>query len=139
MTDKKNRKTIADSKGAIAWRQGQLGGKDVWHTLMHPYENESHYLTIIGRKPSNTTIVKGPGSAFETITLRYGKSPASKVTGDIGFFDFFIEPKGVRKVNIGFKPDPKMQTTGDITIGRRTPRLTGRAKRITPKTPRLKR
>lgn len=106
---------------------------------MHPYQSERDYLTVIGSKPSNTTIVKGPGSAFQTIKLRFGEPPAKKVTGDIGFFDFFIEPKGGRKVGIGFKPDPKQETTGDITIGRRMPRISSRSPRITPKTPRLRR
>ena len=102
----------------------------------------------MGRKPANATIVEGPGSAYQTIKLLYGKPPSKKVTGDIGFFDFSIEPKDGRKVGIGFTPDPKMETTGDITIGRRPlpiterrPILTGRGKflRITPKTPRLRR
>jgi len=139
-TDKQKRKRIGASKGAIAWRQGELGGKDVWHTLMYPYLSERDCLTVLGRKPSNTTIVRGPGSAFQTIKLRYGKAPSKKVTGDIGFMDFSIEPKGAKKVGIGFTPDPKLETTGDITIGRRTPRLTNRGNmRITPRTPKLRR
>lgn len=145
-TDKQKRKRIKQSTGAIAWRHGELHGKDVWHTIMHPYQSEDDYLTVIGRKPSNTTVVKGPRSAYQTIKLRYGKPPAKKVTGDIGFFDFFIEPKAGNKVGIGFKPDPKQLTTGDITIGRRaqpiterTPRLDRGRIRITPRTPRLKR
>jgi len=99
----------------------------------------------LGRKPSNTTIVTGPGSAAQTIKLRYGKAPAKPLTGDIGFFDFDISPMGQRKVRIGFTPDPKQLTTGDITIGRkqppisdRKPRLSGRGNmRITPKKPKL--
>ena len=138
-TNKQKRETISASTGAIAWRQGELKGKDIWHVIMHPYQSERDYITVIGAKPSNTTIVKGPGSAFQTIKLRFGEPPASKVTGDIGFFDFFIEPKGGNKVGIGFKPDPKQLTTGDITIGRRMPRIRKRSPRITPKTPRLKR
>jgi len=116
---------------------------------MYPYKSEADYLTVLGRKPPNATIVKGPKSAYQTIKLLYGKAPASKVTGDIGFMDFFIEPKDGRKVGIGFKPDPKQLTTGDITIGiprvvppitKRPPRLPGRrAPRIMPKGLRLKR
>jgi len=148
-SDKEKRELIRNSEGAIAWRQGQLGGKDVWHTIKYPYASETDYLTVLGRKPSNTTIVKGPRSAYETIRLRYGKAPAKTLTGDIGFMDFSIEPKGERNVGIGFSPDPKMETTGDITIGisrgtppitGRPPRLSGRGKiRITPKRPALRR
>jgi len=61
--------------------------------------------------------------------------------------DASLKPVGERKIGLGFKPDPKMQTTGDITLGRRTPPITerpaglgrGKPPRITPKTPRLRR
>jgi len=114
---------------------------------MHPYKSESDYVTVIGRKPPNSTIVKGPGSAYQTVKLIYGKPPAKRVTGDIGFFDFAITPTGERTIGLGFTPDPKMQTTGDITIGRRTPPITerpiglgrGKSPRITPPIPRLRR
>jgi len=146
-TDEEKRKAISDSEGAIAWRQGELGGKDVWHCIKYPYESEADYLTVLGRKPDNTTIVRGPGSAYQTIKLRYGKPPSKKVTGDIGFFDFSIEPKNTDKVGISFTPDPKMETTGDITIGRPSPPITERPPRlsrrgilrITPKRPPLRR
>jgi len=128
---------------------GELRKKDVWHVIMSPYQSEADHVVVIGRKPPKTTVVKGPGSAKQTIRLLYGKAPASKRTGDIGVFDFFIEPVGKRKIDIGFKPNPKQLTTGDITIGisrptpaitERPPRLTGRGKmRITPKRPRLRR
>ena len=114
---------------------------------MYPYLSEADYETVIGRKPPNSTIVKGPGSAYQTAKLLYGKPPSKKVTGDIGFFDFSLEPKNTDKIGIGFTPDPKMETTGDITIGRKTPPITerraglgrGKSPRITPKTPRLRR
>lgn len=138
-SNKEKRKRISQATGSIAWRQGELRGKDIWHVIMHPYQSERDYLSVIGRKPSNTTIVKGPGSASQTIKLRFGEPPVRKVTGDLGFFDFFIEPRGGRNIRIGFKTDPKLETTGDITIGRRIPRISARSPRITPKTPRLRR
>ena len=148
-SDKEKRQAVLNAEGAIAWRQGQLGGKDVWHCIKYPYASETDCLTVLGKKPSNTTIVRGPASAYQTIKLRHGQPPASKVTGDMGFMDFFIEPKTGRRVGIGFKPDPKMETTGDITIGisRRTPPITERpprlsgtkGPRITPKRPVLRR
>ena len=131
-TDKEKRKIIRDSKGAIAWRHGELHGRDVFHVGVYPYTSEEHYLTVVGRKPAGATIIKGVGSARQSIRLLYGKSPPKTVTGDLGFFDFAIEPTGPKTVDIRFTPDPKMETTGDIRIGRRMPR-------ITPKTPRLRR
>ena len=121
----------------------------MWHCIMYPYLSESDYLTVLGRKPSNCTIFKGPGSAKQTLKLRYGRAPAKAVTGDIGFFDFHIQPRGKKSISLEFSSDPKMQTTGDITIGisrkpppitERSPMLTKRGKiRITPKRPALRR
>lgn len=147
LSDKDKRKLINDSSGAIAWRQGELKGKDIWQVGVYPYEHDENWTTVTGRKPQNATIVKGPKSAYQTIRLLYGKSPAKKVTGDMGIIDFYIEPKTSRKIGIGFSPDPKQETTGDITIGRgkpsiteSRPRISGRSGiRITPKKPRLRR
>jgi len=125
-SDKDKRQLIRASNGAITWRHGELRGKDVWHVFVHPYKSKADFVTVVGKKPRNATVVKGPGSAYQTIKLLYGKAPAKKVTGDIGFFDFSIEPIGMKKVGIGFTPDPKLQTTGDITIGRKTPPITER-------------
>jgi len=146
-TDKEKRKIIRKSTGAIAWRHGELHGKDVWHIGIYPYTSEEHYFTVVGRKPQNATIIKGPGSARQSIKLLYGVAPPKTVRGDVGFFDFIITPTGPKRVSIDFKPDPKMETTGDITIGRRTPPIMerpvglGRRKspRITPKVPALRR
>lgn len=146
-TDKKKRERIKKSKGAIAWRHGELHGKDVFHVGLYPYTRQKDYLTVVGKKPEGATVVKGPGSARQSIKLLYGKSPPKTVKGDIGFFDFRITPTGPKLVDIDFVPDPKMQTTGDVRIGSPQPSITerpaglGRSKspRITPKTPRLRR
>ena len=146
-TDKEKRKKIKKSKGAIAWRHGELHGKDVFHVGIYPYTSEENYFTVVGKKPEGATIVKGPGSARQSIKLLYGKAPPKAVRGDLGFFDFGITPTGPKQVDITFTPDPKMETTGDITIGRKTPPITerpaglgrGKSPRITPKTPRLRR
>lgn len=148
-TDKEKREAISDSSGALGWRMGELHKKDVWQVGIAPYKADEHWFTVVGRKPSNMTTVKGPGSAFQTVKLRYGKPPANLVTGDIGFMDFFIRPKSGNKISIEFKPDPKGLTTGDVTIGlsratpaitERPPRLTRRSTpRITPKRPALRR
>lgn len=137
--DKEDRKKIKESDGAIAWRQGEVNGKDVWHVIMYPYKTIADHVTVIGKKPSNTTLIKGPGSAYQTVKLRYGKAPSRRVTGDIGIFDFYIEPKGERSIGIGFKTDTKLQTRGDITIGTPRPRISGRMTRISPRMPKLRR
>lgn len=117
--DKAKRKRISQSDGAVGWKHGKLHGKRIWHVIMSPYQSEDDHVTVIGRKPPNTTIVDGPGSAAKTVKLLFGKPPSKRVTGDIGFFDFALEPRGAKKIFIEFKPDPKLETTGDITIGKR--------------------
>jgi len=146
-SDKEKRQIIKKSGGAIAWRQGELQGKDVWYVGMQPYSAEKDYVVVLGRKPAGANIVKGPGSAYQTVTLLKGSPPEKKVTGDIGFFDFALEPKGSRKIGISFRPDSKQETTGDVTLGRKTPPITERPPRlssrgtirITPRRPKLRR
>jgi len=146
-TDKEKRKAIMAAEGAICWRQGELHGKDVWQVSIFPYNKKENWFTVLGRKPEGATLFKGPRSAYQSLRLLRGKPPAKKVSVDIGFMDASLKPVGERKIGLGFKPDPKMQTTGDITLGRRTPPITerpaglgrGKPPRITPKTPRLRR
>lgn len=146
-TDKQKRKIIRKSKGALAWRHGELHGKDVFHVGIYPYTREENYFTVVGKKPAGAMIIKGPGSARQSIKLLYGKEPPRKVKGDIGFFDFHITPTGPRRVDIDFIPDPKMQTRSPIQLGKRLLPISerpvglghGTSPRITPKIPRLRR
>ncbi len=146
-TDEENRKLIKHSGGAIAWRQGMVGGKDRWDTIIHPYESNAEYVMVLGKKPDGATIVaRGKGSAYATAQMLRGKPPTHRVTVDSGFQDIGIEPKGKRGIRLDYTPDPKMQTTGDITIGQRTsvisprsPRLSRGTIRITPRMPRIRR
>ena len=108
---------------------------------MHPYTSRENFVTVVGRKPSGATKVTGPGSAYETVRLLHGLAPAKSVTGDIGFFDFRLEPKGARTIGLHFTPDPKMQTRGDITVGKSLPlpaRQTQKEAKARKKMPRIK-
>lgn len=137
ISDKEARQVIIDSDGAIAWRQGQVGGKDRWDTVVYPYGNKD-YLMVIGNPPEGATIVrKGKGSARATAQMLRGEAPKKQVRVDSGFQDIIITPTGRRGIILDFKPDPKMQTTGDITIGTRTPRISERLPRITGRSPRI--
>jgi len=129
--DKEKRNFIYKAGGAIAWRQGQVGGKDRWDVIVNPYQNNEQYVMVLGSKPKGAAIVvKGPKSAYATAQLLRGKAPKHKVHVDSGFQDVTITPAGDKKVNIRFSPDPKGLTQGYIKIGDKNPR-------ISPKMPRL--
>jgi len=137
---------IMAANGAIAWRHGELRGKDVYHVFKHPYKSDKDFITVVGKKPQNATLVKGPGSAYQSVKLLYGRAPSRQVTGDVGIFDFIITPKSAKRVGIMFKPDPKGKTTGDIQVGKGAFPLGDRGVlpnkskglRITPKSPKLR-
>jgi len=136
-TDKQKRKVIRDSEDAIGWRHGELHGKDVFHVGVYPYDQQENWFTVIGRKPQGAQIVKGPGSAKQSIRLLRGNSPTKTVNGDIGFFDFSISPKTKRSIGLEFVPDPKGKTTGDVRIGTsgRTPPITDQQQPLTKRLP----
>lgn len=113
-SDKEKREVLRQAKGLVAWRQGEVDGKDVWHGIKYPYLTSGDFFTLVGRKPTGANIVKGPGSAVETIVLLYGKPPSRTVQLDMGAMDVKVTPKPT----VRFKPDPKQLTKGDITIGR---------------------
>ena len=72
---------------------------------------------VYGRPPRGATIVKrGPRSAYATAQMIYGKPPRKPFTVDSGITDVHISARGQR-INAKWTPDPKMETTSDITIG----------------------
>jgi len=129
MTDKQKRRMIDEASGdAIAWRQGELNGKDVWHVIVTPFEQDN-YLTILGRKPGRATLVRGPYSAVKTAQLLYGKELSKPLTVDIGAFDAHLEPiTGNKGVALSFKPDPHLSTTSDITISKKPGNISNNGK-----------
>lgn len=132
MSDADKRQAIIDADGAIAWRMGKIGGKDRWDVVIHPYQSNEDYVMVLGKAPEGATIVrKGKGSAYGTTQVIRGKAPKSDVDVDSGFVDITLTPVGKISVKMKVTPDPKLETRGDITIGRRM-------KRITPKIPKIK-
>jgi len=117
--NKANRQRVLEAGGAIAWRQGKIGGKDRWDTIVNPYSKDADYVMVLGDKPEGATIVaRGVGSAYATAQMLRGKPPSKVVTVDSGFQDITITPKGEKRISLHFTPDPKGLTKGDITIGR---------------------
>lgn len=111
-TDKEKRAILKTMEGLIAWRQGEVGGRDVWHVIVYPYESAEDYTTLVGRAPQNSTLVRGAGSAYKT-AYTFGKQPSRELQIDMGAQDVKITPRG----KVSFTPDPKGLTTGDFSIG----------------------
>ena len=141
-SDSDKRKVIKKAKGAVAFRMGEVGkaGKrrDVWHVIMYPYQSQDDYVSVVGKTPAGAVVARGKGSAYRTAHKLTGKMPGRSLMMDIGAMDATLAP-GAKQIGISFRPDPKLLTTGDITITKRTRPITGRrATRITRKMPRLR-
>lgn len=141
------RKRVKAAKGAIAWKMGQLNGKDRWDVIIAPYSNDEHGMIILGAPPEGATIVtRGKGSAKATAQMIRGKKkPSRKVEVDSGITDIDVTPGTGRRINLNFTADPGMETKGDITLGgkgaiitRRPPIITRRPPKISRKVPKIR-
>lgn len=101
------RRIIRKTPGSITWRMGELHGQDRYDVLMPPYDRSGYYITV-GKPPPGAVLMRGPQSAFRSVTVKTGKEPPDKTI----FFDtpgimaVKIEPiGGERKVRISFVPD----------------------------------
>lgn len=126
--------------GAIAWRQGVLNGKDIIYVLTRPYRSQKDLRKFIGEVPAGAALATGEGSAQRSARLIKGKGPKN-VRIDLGMQDLRITSEG-KRVFLDFTPDPKGQTTNEITtrvnplLGT-TSRITKGARLPTPHAPRL--
>jgi len=142
--DKEARATILKAGGAIAWRQGKVGGKDRWDVITYPYASDSDYHMVLGEAPQGAAVAKGKRSAYRTAQVLRGQPPKKQVNVDSGIKDVAVIPSG-KRIALRFTPDPQGLTKGDITIGTRKsipltdrpPRISSRSLRITPKRPRI--
>jgi hypothetical protein len=116
-SDSQKRDTIVSNKGAIAWRQGEVsekgGGRDdVWHVILSPYVSKSDHITVVGRRPANATIVRGPQSAYRTAQMLYGKHLSQEVRHDVGLFDVNLAPiSGDQGIKLSYIHDPSISGT----------------------------
>jgi hypothetical protein len=121
-SDSQKRDAIVSNKGAIAWRQGEVGAKgggrdDRWDVLLWPYEAKSDHIMVFGRRPANATIVRGPGSAKRTAQLLFGKTVSREVRHDIGLFDAEVAPaSGGQAVRLTFEYAPQISGTTNEQI-----------------------
>jgi hypothetical protein len=122
MSDGQKRHVIETNRGAIAWRQGEVGAKgggrdDRWDVLLWPYEAKSDHIMVFGRRPANATIVRGPGSAKKTAQLLFGKTVSREVRHDIGLFDAEVAPaSGGQAVRLTFEYAPQISGTTNEQI-----------------------
>jgi hypothetical protein len=116
--------------GAITWRQGALGRKNpkpVWWAVKAPYSRQEDVGLFIGEPPPDAEIVEGGAeSAYRSIQTITGKAP-EKLKIDLGIKDIIIQSpdkKPGKEGAIAYVDDPEQETTGDITIGPRRPKVT---------------
>lgn len=140
-SDKQKREFIKAAGGAVAWRQGELHGRGVYHVLVKPF-TEDYHLTVVGPPPSGAKVATGPGSAAKTISLLYGRGPARAVKVEGGAVDPTISEGGDK---ISFERDPSISNRPPaisarerMLAERRAMKLSGGGFRISPKTPRLR-
>lgn len=139
--DKEARERIKNADGAITWRMGEVGKLDRWDVIVNPYKSKQDYEMVFGKPPQGATMVKkGEGSAYGTAQVMKGKSPKETVEVDSGIMDIEVTPTGKRAIKLRMTPDPKGETTGDISIGeRKNIRITPKMPRISPKKTKINR
>lgn len=79
----------------LLWRQGALGGKDVWKAVINP-EKQKNLLTVVGTEKlpfSPRKYATGVGSAQATMQW-IGKGPRHEGSADLGVVDIHWGPKG---------------------------------------------
>ncbi len=104
--DNAKRRVIQRAKGVIAWRQGQLHGKDRWDVVTSPFTNEENFVIVLGRKPVGAIIAKGPGSAKKTAQLIFGpRLKQATLVNQPGIFSTLLEPTGTKKIKLTFEKD----------------------------------
>lgn len=104
--DFQRRRDIRNAKGAIAWRNGELHGKDRWDVITSPYTDKENYTIVLGKKPLGAIIVKGPGSAKKTAQLVFGTRLKRRVLIDQpGLFTTELTPGAGKQVRITFFKD----------------------------------
>jgi hypothetical protein len=126
---KKEVKEVKVVPGLLTWRQGTVtkAGKrvGVWYVVKSPYRTQGD-LSIQFERPVGAEVVKGRGSAYQTIQLITGKPPDFLLHIDMGAMDVLIHKptrKPGKKTAIRFRKDPKRKTTGHMAVGKITPRL----------------
>ena len=134
-TDKEKRKAIKESLGAITYRRGELGGKDVFHTWAVDRNGEMSRVITLGPPPAGATVHTGKGSTITTLKKIRGKIlPNVTIHEDTGASDTIITSSNsnLSIANVG-------NVIGDRTppISQRPPRISPRMPRISPRMPRI--
>jgi len=96
-TDKQKREAILAAGGALAWPQGELNGKKVWHVVLEPYDQPRH-LVVVGAAPQGATLQPGAREAYRSLVQLSGKPPQRPQRLEGGAIDPVISTQGGRPV-----------------------------------------
>ena len=105
--------TPEEIRSAIAWKQGVIV-----HAIKAPYKSDLDVTSFHkSRLPKGLRILKhytGKDSPIRSARTLIGKPPSINV--DMGKTDVIIRPGKQKRVRLSFRPDPKRQTHGDLSV-----------------------
>ncbi len=108
-SDTQKRETIVNAGGAVAWSQGRLNDKPVWHTVVKPYTPQDH-IVVVGKTPEGAKLFPGPGEAYRSITLLRGQGPSKPTRLEGGAVDpVLYTPKDGKGIAISFIKDTSVR------------------------------
>lgn len=135
-SNKKKRKAIKKSLGAITYKRGELHGKGVWHTYHVDKEGILNRSVVLGPPPEGAYNATGKGSAKITLKkIRGKKLPNFQAIVDTGAVDDIITATS-GKLTLTHVPDRISGGQAQITGG--MPRISQGKGRITPRMPKLR-
>ena len=110
--------SMIDTRGTVAWRQGEINGKAIWYVVNYPYASNKDVFRYIGELPEGVKNVKdGKGSALKSIQLITGRAP-EQLTIDLGIQDVIIVSARGKAPSISFRADPEQKTKNKLSIKR---------------------
>lgn len=117
MSNEEKRRLVAAADTKVAWRQGSLHGKSVYHVVFGK-EGEYNHLVLVGDVPEGAVLATGKGSALRSIRLTRGIPPKQPIKLEGGAIDPVVSPIRDRKgVKIDFVPDKSVKHLGrGVTI-----------------------
>ncbi len=101
--DKEVRRLIKE-RGATVWPQGELTGGKIWHVVLEPYNEGTHFV-LVGKQPEGAKLFPGPKEAYRNIVQVSGRPPQQPVKLEGGAIDPIISSTAGGKVRISFVAD----------------------------------
>jgi len=119
LTDDEKRDIVKGAGGAIAWPQGELNDKKVWHIIKAPYRPSDH-LVVTGQAPEGAKLYLGAREAYKSVTLLSGAGPGQPAKFEGGAVDPVVFTSN-GKVRIAFSHDKETKKRYSKKFSKRRP------------------